>query len=314
MVSFGDALKFYLGKAFDFNSRSTRAEYWWAYLALIFVNIIFGVVISLTAVFVPFLSLLLTLVNLAVCYPLLPLTVRRFHDVGRSGKWLILYSVVIVLWNILLGVVISNSLAVGGSGTNVSTLTQDEVLALIFSQLFALFLPCLIVALTATVLYILFFVWTVLPSQPEINKWGGSSGMVLSGGASYVAGPMVAGPRPYSNYHAPLDYSATAAVQAQVVPQQNPVAPRSLSAPPALVAPQSPSAPPALVYPPGHPLGVPTGGEQVSEAKYVRPVVEPVEVVELDDNGQVVLPPPPPPAFPAEGFTPPVLTKNPFLP
>lgn len=64
----------------DFRGRASRSEYWWFYLFSV-LAIFTGALISLAA---------LNLFALALFLPSLATSVRRLHDVGRSGWWLLL--------------------------------------------------------------------------------------------------------------------------------------------------------------------------------------------------------------------------------
>lgn len=75
-----------LRKSADFSGRAGRAEYWWWWAALVATFIAIGVLTSLvgTAGYV-----LAALVVLVAFIPNLAVTVRRLHDTGRSGGWVL---------------------------------------------------------------------------------------------------------------------------------------------------------------------------------------------------------------------------------
>ena len=73
---------------FNFNGRSRRRDYWLAYLINIIIFIIFSVLDSLIPIEV--FSILLGIYTLALIIPLLALTIRRLHDIGKSGFWIFL--------------------------------------------------------------------------------------------------------------------------------------------------------------------------------------------------------------------------------
>ena len=94
MVSFTTAVKNGYKKTFQFSGRATRAEYWWWML--------FNYLVSMGAVGLGFLfaqidtnnealsPLVFGCVFLINFIPSLAVTVRRLHDVGHSGWWLLL--------------------------------------------------------------------------------------------------------------------------------------------------------------------------------------------------------------------------------
>ena len=69
----------------DFHGRARRSEFWWYILVVIVLQVILGIIQSFinTQILTGLLSLALLLPNLAV-------SVRRLHDVNRSGWWILL--------------------------------------------------------------------------------------------------------------------------------------------------------------------------------------------------------------------------------
>ena len=80
----------------DFNGRARRKEYWMFTLG----NLIVAVVIGVVAGLIKF-PLLVSLYGLAVLVPGLAVCVRRLHDIGKSGWW-VLIGLVPVIGGILL--------------------------------------------------------------------------------------------------------------------------------------------------------------------------------------------------------------------
>jgi len=76
-----------LSKVFDLKGRARRSEFWWPYAALCF----FDLVITAASLFVPALSVF-ALASLALTLVLVSTAVRRFHDIGLSG-WFVLIPV-----------------------------------------------------------------------------------------------------------------------------------------------------------------------------------------------------------------------------
>lgn len=69
-----------------FEGRAGRAEYWWFFLA----NLIIGVVLQLLGNASSVFSILYLVYILALLCPHLAVGVRRLHDTGRSGWYLLL--------------------------------------------------------------------------------------------------------------------------------------------------------------------------------------------------------------------------------
>jgi uncharacterized membrane protein YhaH (DUF805 family) len=93
-----------LGKYATFTGRATRSEYWWWVLALILLMLILGVIDG--ALVAPVMGFgqfspeaaqpLSTLASLALLIPSLAVSVRRLHDVDRSGWWYLLSLIPII--------------------------------------------------------------------------------------------------------------------------------------------------------------------------------------------------------------------------
>lgn len=84
-MGFPEAIKAVFSKYATFSGRARRSEYWW----FVLLNFIVGCI--------PYVNLIWGLV---IFIPSLALCVRRLHDTGRSGWWLLLVLVPIV--NLLL--------------------------------------------------------------------------------------------------------------------------------------------------------------------------------------------------------------------
>lgn len=75
-----------------FNGRSRRKEYWYFVLFNFIVGILLGLVDSMTGLYnyEVGLGLLSGVYSLAVILPGMAVGVRRLHDTGRSGWWLLI--------------------------------------------------------------------------------------------------------------------------------------------------------------------------------------------------------------------------------
>ncbi len=83
----------------NFSGRSSRSEYWWFTLFNIIVGAAIGIVFSGT-----FAEILSGLETLAFLLPGIGLGVRRLHDIGKSGWWLLLCfipligQIILIIW------------------------------------------------------------------------------------------------------------------------------------------------------------------------------------------------------------------------
>ena len=79
----------------NFEGRATRAEFWWFFLF----NLIVGVILSL---FGRVGTVLSGIWSLAILLPYLGLSVRRLHDINKSGWLMLLGLIPLVGWIILI--------------------------------------------------------------------------------------------------------------------------------------------------------------------------------------------------------------------
>ena len=78
-LDFQTAIKLCLNNYFNFNGRSRRSEYWWFTLL--------GFATNLISI-IPVIGPIISLIGIIVLFiPLLAVTSRRLHDVGRTGWW-----------------------------------------------------------------------------------------------------------------------------------------------------------------------------------------------------------------------------------
>jgi len=90
MMSFTDSIITVLSKYVDFSGRASRSEYWWFYLATVIVGFGFGIIDGILFGWDELDPMWLsTTFNLVTVLPILAAGVRRIHDHGKSG-WFIL--------------------------------------------------------------------------------------------------------------------------------------------------------------------------------------------------------------------------------
>ena len=73
-----------LKKYAQFSGRAPRAEYWWFYLGYMILAVLLNMLTSISEIFGLF-----GLLYLALIIPMIAVGVRRLHDIGRSGWWLL---------------------------------------------------------------------------------------------------------------------------------------------------------------------------------------------------------------------------------
>ena len=87
MISFGDAIRKGFEGYAQFSGRSTRAEYWWWSLFYVLVAVVAAIISSF--IFGPTNNILGLLWFLALLLPNIAIAVRRSHDIGKSGWWVL---------------------------------------------------------------------------------------------------------------------------------------------------------------------------------------------------------------------------------
>jgi uncharacterized membrane protein YhaH (DUF805 family) len=92
-MSFGNAVSTCLRKYADFDGRASRAEYWYFILFTVLIAVVAGVIDGLLGTT----GVLAIIVNLGFFLPSLAAYVRRLHDTGHSGWWILISLTIIGL-------------------------------------------------------------------------------------------------------------------------------------------------------------------------------------------------------------------------
>jgi len=81
-----------LGKFATFSGRSRRKEYWYFTLVYLIIEVVLAVIDMATGLFSQStgIGVLSGIFALAMILPSLSVSVRRLHDTGRSGWWLLI--------------------------------------------------------------------------------------------------------------------------------------------------------------------------------------------------------------------------------
>jgi uncharacterized membrane protein YhaH (DUF805 family) len=103
-MNFSTAVKTVLANYAKFTGRATRPEYWYWILALVILSAVLAIIEG--AVLAPALGFeafapeagqpLTLIMSLAIIVPSLAVAIRRLHDIGRSGWWLLIQLVPVV--------------------------------------------------------------------------------------------------------------------------------------------------------------------------------------------------------------------------
>ena len=132
--TFGEAIQVCFEKYADFTGRASRSEFWWWQL--------FTILLGLVTSVVPVLNLI---ASLAVLVPGLAVSVRRLHDIGRSGWWL--------------------------GGFYLAAAVFAIVLSSEASQFNSSFTGSAIVGIGVLVYAVVLLVWYCTPGQPGRNRY-----------------------------------------------------------------------------------------------------------------------------------------------
>jgi len=137
---------------FSFNGRTRRSHFWIAWLLIFAASIVLGLI--------PILGFL---VSIALIWPNLAITVKRLHDMGRSG-WLaaIPYAVSII------GGIVAFSMIGVGAVMNANALDNEDPAAIL-----AVFGPAMGIFSIMTLVGLGFLLWIGLTdSRPGDNAYG----------------------------------------------------------------------------------------------------------------------------------------------
>lgn len=85
----------------DFSSLSTRPEFWYPWVMHLIIIVILSILTR-----IPVIGLLASIAgviySLLLIVPAIAISIRRLHDIGKSGWWLLLWFIPIVGWIILI--------------------------------------------------------------------------------------------------------------------------------------------------------------------------------------------------------------------
>lgn len=108
-MSFAESVSNVFSNYVTFTGRARRSEFWWFALFNFLATIVAAMIDGVLG-----LHLLQPIYGLAVLLPSLAVAVRRLHDIGRSGWWILICliplvgAIVLIVWNIKEGTPGSN--------------------------------------------------------------------------------------------------------------------------------------------------------------------------------------------------------------
>lgn len=97
-------------KAFNFSDRSRRKEYWMFILFTLIFSIVLTIIDTVAGLEIAEdMGILSTLFSIILIIPTLSVTVRRLHDVGKSGWWVLISLIPIIGFIVLLVFTVKDS-------------------------------------------------------------------------------------------------------------------------------------------------------------------------------------------------------------
>ncbi len=96
-MSFVDAIKSVFSQYANFSGRARRSEYWYYVLCYAIISIVINLLSQASSVF----AIIGTVVGLALICPTLAVEIRRLHDIGKSG-WYLLFNLIPLVGAIIL--------------------------------------------------------------------------------------------------------------------------------------------------------------------------------------------------------------------
>jgi uncharacterized membrane protein YhaH (DUF805 family) len=107
-MNFGDAIKAGFGKYVTFSGRAARSEFWYWTLFSILADVAAALIDGVLGT-----NLIGGVVSLALLLPGIAVSVRRLHDIDRTGWWLLIAFtfvgiILLIVWNCMKGSTGSN--------------------------------------------------------------------------------------------------------------------------------------------------------------------------------------------------------------
>lgn len=156
-LSFAEAVKLNFARITDFKGRSRRSELWWNYLVYTILTFCLSLLLGTNFIFIAIISFFLQLV-------IVPVTIRRMHDGGHSGIWV----VAAVLLNVA-----TNVYGFMKGFASLGDLSPEEVITVISNPAF------IGLSLASLVVEIVIFIFAVMDGDKGENKYGASTKYIV---------------------------------------------------------------------------------------------------------------------------------------
>lgn len=103
-VSFSQAVRMAFDSYCRFQGRSSRSEYWWWVLFVTILSFCIGIIEGILGFSMTAVQTTSGILSLVLLLPGLGLSVRRLHDIGKSGWWVLLGfipvvgAIILIIW------------------------------------------------------------------------------------------------------------------------------------------------------------------------------------------------------------------------
>lgn len=103
-VSFSQAVRMAFDSYCRFQGRSSRSEYWWWVLFVAILSFCIGIIEGILGFSMTAVQTTSGILSLVLLLPGLGLSVRRLHDIGKSGWWVLLGfipvvgAIILIIW------------------------------------------------------------------------------------------------------------------------------------------------------------------------------------------------------------------------
>ena len=171
MVGFLGSIKLGFRRYADFKGRSTRAEFWWWVLFIVLSIFIVLILDAVVAAFVPNdVSPLFSLFLVGTLVPNQAVAVRRLHDIGKRGRWLLAwYGITVAAW---LGAMALLFVAATKSSLPNGEYTYFDLYAFVGPGAAAAVISLIILSVVTLVVMVWSIVWLARQGQPGLNRFG----------------------------------------------------------------------------------------------------------------------------------------------
>ena len=156
-LSFAEAVKLNFARITDFKGRSRRSELWWNYLVYTILTFCFSLLLGTNYMLAAIISFILQLL-------IVPVTIRRMHDGGHSGIWV----VAAVLLNVA-----ANVYGFMNGFASLGDLSPEEVMSVISNPAF------IGLTLASMVVQTVIFIFAVMEGDKGENQYGASTKYIV---------------------------------------------------------------------------------------------------------------------------------------